>query len=62
VGFHDLIWRKLIMADNLSKGLTEKSGFDATKAGPPMVESKPHRMKQNVSSAGKKGGKSFKFC
>ena len=50
------------MADNLSKGLTEKSGFNAEKAGPPMVEGKPHRMKKDTSSAGKKGGKSFQFC
>jgi hypothetical protein len=50
------------MADNLSKGLTEKSGFNATKEGPALVESKSRPVpKTSTTGKAKKNGKSFSF-
>lgn len=49
------------MADNLSKGLTEKSGFNATKAGPALAESKSRPIPKRDSGSAKKNGKSFKY-
>ena len=48
------------MSDNLSNGLTEKKGFTPEKAAPERTE-KTQRAKQEGSSAGSKGGKSFSF-